>query len=91
MRALILYQTANLFARNRAINTLGMARANLQMGNTNEAVNLYQVLLTQMSLSPDSDPIFSQEALNIIATYNSAATNKHFFLSSIFIFYIFYN
>jgi predicted Zn-dependent protease with MMP-like domain len=90
-RALSLYQTANLTGPNRAINTLGMARSNLQSGNTNAAVNLYKMLLIQMNSSNDSDPIFLQEALNITIIHNSATTNKPFILSFIFIFCIFYN
>lgn len=90
-QALALYQEANSSAPNRAINTLGMARANLQMGNKNEANRLYQILLTQMTSSNNFDPIFSAEALNITANYNSASTNKYSFILSIFILCIFYD
>ncbi len=92
IRALALYQVANSSAPNRAINTLGMARANLQIGNKNEAIRLYQILLTQVTSSNDADPIFSEEALTIIASnYNAASTNKYSFLLSIFILCIFYD
>jgi hypothetical protein len=91
-RALALYQEANSSAPNRAINTLGMARANLQMGDETEAIRLYQALLTQMTSSNNSDPIFSEEALSIITVnYNAASTNKYSFLLSIFILCIFYD
>ncbi len=75
-RALVLYQNANSSAPNRAINTLGMARANLQIGNNNEAVRLYEVLITQMNSSNDSDPIFSEEALDITLNHNSSTTDS---------------
>jgi tetratricopeptide (TPR) repeat protein len=89
-RAIALYQKANLSAPNRAINTLGIARTYLQMGNTNQAVQLYQALLTQMTLSNNADPIFSEEALTTIAKYNGAASiNNNSFLLSIFILCIF--
>jgi uncharacterized protein HemY len=91
-RALALYQRVNSSAPNRAINTLGMARANLQMGNTEQAVQLYQALLTLTTSSNNADPIFSEEALTTIAKYNGAAstsTNIYSFVLSIFILCIF--
>jgi hypothetical protein len=75
-KALVLYQEADSIAPNRSINTLGMARANVQLGNNDEAARLYQVLLTQVNLSTDSDPIFSQEAANFIVNYNSTTTGS---------------
>jgi len=90
-RALALYQEANSSAPNRAINTLGMARANLQMDDETQAIRLYQALLTQMTSSNNSDPIFSEEALSITVNYNAASTNKYSFLLSIFILCIFYD
>ena len=67
-RALGLYQQANGSAPNRAINTFGMARANLQMGNNAAATQLYQGLLVQISSSNDTNSIFSQEILTAIST-----------------------
>ncbi len=75
-KALVLYQEADSIAPNRSINTLGMARANVQLGNNDEAARLYQVLLTQVNSSTDSDPIFSQEAANFIVNYNSTTTGS---------------
>ena len=80
--ALTIYQKANETAPNRAINIVGMARANIQFGNTNEAVKLYQLLLTQMNLSNNTNSIFTQEANSFIAQitgqFNFASHNLFF-------------
>lgn len=78
-RALNLYQMATLSTPNRAINILGMARANAQLRNIGEAIKFYQMLLAQINLSKNQDPTFSQEATNFIAEngemLNSANNN----------------
>ncbi|CAF1127208.1 unnamed protein product [Rotaria sordida] len=94
-QALILYKKANEAAPNRVINIVGMARANTQLGNTNEAIKLYQLLLTQMNLSNNTDLTLLKEAADFIAQnpiqYNSASN----YFSSIFFFafciFFFYN
>ncbi|CAF4723878.1 unnamed protein product, partial [Rotaria sp. Silwood2] len=64
--ALNLYQLADLSAPNRAINILGMARANAQLRYNDEAVKFYRKLLVQISSSNNTDPLFSQEATDFI-------------------------
>jgi hypothetical protein len=72
---LALYQKANSSAPNRAINTLGIARAYSQLHNYTEATKLYRILLTQLTSSNDTDAVFTQEVMN------SITKNKGFFLS----------
>jgi hypothetical protein len=79
-QALTLCQTANSTAPNRAINILGMARANSQSNNYTEAVRLYNVLRTQMNSSNHSDPIFLQEATNVI---NDVQNNSFTVMSTV--------
>lgn len=66
-RALDLYLTANQSSPNRAINTLGTARAYSQLLNNIEAVKYYKILLAQINSSNNSDPGFAKEALDFIA------------------------
>ena len=95
-RALTLYQIANVSSPNRAINILGMARANSQLLLNSEAVRLYQLLLAQISSSNNTDPIFFEEALDFISQnedlQNSSNNNKFGFSSIlvVFIFFIFH-
>jgi hypothetical protein len=72
---LALYQKANSSAPNWAINTFGIARAHSQLHNSTEATRLYQILLTQINSSNDTDAVFTQEVMN------SITKNKGFFLS----------
>ena len=60
--ALNLYRTANVSAPNRAINTLGIARAYAQRRLNSDAVAVYQKLLAQISVSNNTDETFLQEA-----------------------------
>ncbi|CAF4433106.1 unnamed protein product [Rotaria sp. Silwood2] len=76
-QALSLLKKTNETAPNRAINMVGMARAYVQSDNINEAVKLYQLLLTQMNFSNNSDLTFFQEAQQFIeqslVQYNSSS------------------
>ncbi|CAF4645866.1 unnamed protein product [Rotaria sp. Silwood1] len=89
-QALDLFKKTNETAPNRAINIVGMARAYVELGNINEAVQLYKLLLTQMSLSNNTDLILFQEANNFIAQnliqFNSATNyfSLNFLLLSVF-------
>lgn len=57
-----LYRAANLSAPNRAVNTLGTARAYAQRRLNSDAVKVYQKLLVQISVLNNTDDTFSQEA-----------------------------
>ncbi|CAF3351042.1 unnamed protein product [Rotaria sp. Silwood2] len=88
--ALNLYQSEDLSAPNRTINILGMARANAQLHNNDEAIKFYRKLLTQINFSNTTDPLFSQEATDFITqaenTKNSANTNQLCFLLILIVF-----
>jgi hypothetical protein len=89
--ALTLYQIANVSSPNRAINILGMARANSQLLRNSEAVRLYRLLLAQISSSNNTDPIFFEEAIDFIAQkedlQNSSNNNKFCFSSILVVLY----
>ncbi|CAF3326923.1 unnamed protein product [Rotaria socialis] len=87
-KALALYQEANAVAPNRIVNIIGMARVNAQLDKINEARQFYQLLLTQMNLSNNTDSIFTQEANSFIAKYPiqpNFASKQHSYFSSIFL------
>lgn len=71
--ALDFYKQADQVAPNRAINTLGMARANSDAGQDRTAVTLYQNLHFQMTSSNRSDESFLREANQYIEQQNSSA------------------
>ncbi|CAF4000410.1 unnamed protein product [Rotaria magnacalcarata] len=91
-KALALYQRTNAVAPNRIVNIIGMARANAQLGKINEATKFYQLLLTQMNLSNNTNSIFTQEANSFIAKYpiqTNFASKQHSCFSSIFLLLVF--
>jgi hypothetical protein len=65
--ALKLYEYANSSAPNRAINILGMARANSQLRLNSAAERFYRMLLDQIGSSNNTDTIFVDEAKAFIA------------------------
>ncbi|CAF3635014.1 unnamed protein product [Rotaria socialis] len=65
-RALHVYEMAILSTSNRAINILGMARANAQLSNTGEATAFYRMLIAQIDLSNSKDSIFFHEEMDFI-------------------------
>ncbi|CAF3861055.1 unnamed protein product [Rotaria sp. Silwood1] len=75
--ALNLYQIADISAPNRAINILGMARANSQLRSNDEAVKFYRKLLDQINASNNTDPLFSQEATDFIAQKESMGNSAN--------------
>ena len=93
-RALTLYQSANTSEPNRAINTLGMAQSNSQLGNNTAAQQLYQTLLAQMNSSNTANQIFSQAIRNATNNNNnnnnnnSASTNQSSFLLLMLILFV---
>ncbi len=70
--ALDLYRKADRVAPNRVINTLGMARSNVFLGQHNVAAGLYQQLFFQMTSSNSSDDSFLEEADDYLDNHNSA-------------------
>jgi hypothetical protein len=75
--ALNLYKKADQTAPNRAINTLGMARAKARLDQHGAAVSLYQQLFFQMTSSNHSDDSFLREA-NDYLDHHSSAINCNF-------------
>ncbi|CAF4914218.1 unnamed protein product, partial [Rotaria sp. Silwood1] len=67
----IIIYAPDISAPNRAINILGMARANAQLRSNDEAVKFYQKLLDQINSSNNTDQLFSQEATDFIAQKES--------------------
>lgn len=74
--ALDLYKRADQAAPNRAINTLGLARANAMAGQERTAVTLYQNLHFQMTSSNRSDENFLREASDFIDTHSAADASR---------------
>ena len=86
-RAMDLYRWANLTGVHRAINTLGIARANTQLRNYAEATRLYRVLQAQMNTSNATEVIFLQELngfINGIAPFLNSAVAPRFSLAFAF-------
>ncbi|CAF1122449.1 unnamed protein product [Adineta ricciae] len=69
--ALDYYEKADKIAPNRAINTLGMARANAHLDRAHTATNLYRQLIFQMTSANYSDENFLQEANEFLEQHNS--------------------
>lgn len=89
--ALTLYQIANSTAPGRAINLLGIARSYSQLRNNNEAAQIYEILIDEITSTNTSDPVFSQEATDFIAqnqALGNSAKQNQFYLSSLFIVFI---
>ena len=87
--ALTLYRTANLSAPNRAVNTLGTARAYAQRRLNSDAVKVYQKLLAQISVFNNTDDTFSQEATSFKIQkeeLQGSATNKQLSVFFVFLF-----
>lgn len=92
-QALSLYQTTNSTAPNRAINTLGMIQANVDLGNRDEVKRLENLLKSQLSLSNTTDNSFLQEVQNSVNQLVSKASSKSSYqtlLTIISIFFVLY-
>lgn len=70
--ALELFKQADHNAPNRAINTLGMARANALLDRESAAVGLYQQLSFQMTSGNYSDDVLLQQVNRYLEQHNSA-------------------
>ncbi|CAF2033330.1 unnamed protein product [Rotaria magnacalcarata] len=98
-RALNVYKMAILSTSNRGIDILGVARANAQLSNTGEATKFYRMLLAQIDLSNNKDPIFSQEKMDFIdknekirnSTSNSLVQFTFIFINSVRVIFLLMN
>ncbi|CAF4866722.1 unnamed protein product [Rotaria sp. Silwood1] len=88
--ALKLYKKADQIAPNRAINTLGMARANAHLNRHNTAVGLYQQLSFQMTSSNNNDEYFLKEANDYLDQHSSAIHCSFSFILIFFSMCLFY-
>ena len=86
--ALNLYQKADQLSPNRAIITLGMARAHDDLGQKNVAVTLYQQLLFQMTSANQSDSTFLSEINEYLDEF-SPATHCRFSSSLLMFSFVF--